>query len=192
MGPRRAITTGSGEVRGLRWREVDMAAKLWTVPGARMKAGKLHRVPLSEPAMAILTALRPQNPEADALVFPGSRVGSALSDMTLSAVVRRMNEAAPDHAMGRLRWCDAEGRAVVPHGFRSSFRDWAGETRSEGREVVERALAHTIKDKAEAAYARSDLLEKRRALMEGWAQHCGRSPATVASLDASRAARAVG
>ena len=115
--------------------------------------------------------------------------------MTLSAVVRRMNEAAEAAASvagrdaGRPRWCDVEGRAVVPHGFRSSFRDWSGETRSEGREVVERALAHTIKDKAEAAYARSDLLEKRRVLMEAWAEHCTRAPATVASLDAARACR---
>jgi len=75
------------------------------------------------------------------------------------------------------RWRDAEGRAIVPHGFRASFRMWAGETRPEGREVVEMALAHTIKDKAEAAYARSDLLEKRRPLMNAWAEQCGQLPA---------------
>jgi hypothetical protein len=90
--------------------------------------------------------------------------------MALSEVVRRMNEGGEQGTPPR--WRDAEGRAVVPHGFRSSFRDWAGETRPEGREVVERALAHTIKDKAEAAYARSDLLEKRRPLMDAWGEHC--------------------
>ena len=94
------------------------------------------------------------------LVFPGGRQGKPLSDMALSEVVRRMNEEGEEGALPR--WRDAEGRAVVPHGFRSTFRDWAGETRPEGREVVEAALAHTMRDKAEAAYARSDLLEKRR------------------------------
>jgi hypothetical protein len=88
-------------------------------------------------------------------------------------------------------WRDHEGRAVVPHGFRSTFRDWAGETRTEGREVVERALAHTIRDKAEAAYARSDLLEKRRPLMEAWGQWCLREPAAaeVRSLAAAHTKR---
>ena len=157
-----------------------------------MKARRLHRVPLSAAAMSILAGLRPERPDADALVFPGALSEAALSDMTLSAVVRRMNEAAALDDAGRVRWADMEGRPVVPHGFRSSFRDWAGETRSEGREVVERALAHTIKDKAEAAYARSDLLEKRRVMMEAWAQHCGRSPVAVASLEAARAARVAG
>ena len=188
----------TGEVRGMQWREVNMDNAIWTVPPARMKARRLHRVPLSDAAFSILATLRPEKPGADALVFPGGRSHAALSDMTLSAVVRRMNGISEVAAIatgqdaGKPRWCDLVGRAVVPHGFRSSFRDWAGETRSEGREVVERALAHTIKDKAEAAYARSDLLEKRRVLMEGWAQHFGRQPATVASLDAGRAARAVG
>lgn len=188
----------TGEVRGMRWREVDIDNAVWTVPAARMKARRLHRVPLSPAALSILAGLRPEKPEADALVFPGGRSDAPLSDMTISAVVRRMNEAAEKAAIaagqdiGKPRWCDLEGRAVVPHGFRSSFRDWAGETRSEGREVVERALAHTIKDKAEAAYARSDLLEKRRVLMDAWAQHCQRQPGSVASLDAARAARAAG
>ena len=198
MALRFTILTASrtGEVRGMRWREVDMDNAVWTVPPARMKARRLHRVPLSGDALAILAQLRPLKPEGDALVLPGGRSEAALSDMTLSAVVRRMNGQAEAAALaggqdaGKPRWCDLEGRAVVPHGFRSSFRDWAGETRSEGREVVERALAHTIKDKAEAAYARSDLLEKRRVLMEAWAQHCGREPAAIASLDAARARRA--
>ncbi len=163
----------TGEVRGMRWREVDLDTKVWTVPGDRMKAGKTHRVPLSPAALAVLETVRPLSKGADDLVFPGGRANRPLSDMSLSEVVRRMNEGAAP------RWRDAEGRPVVPHGFRASFRMWAGETRPEGREVVEMALAHTIKDKAEAAYARSDLLEKRRPLMVAWAEQCGRMPAEV-------------
>ena len=160
----------------MRWREVDLDAKVWMVPGDRMKAGKLHRVPLSPAALTVLNEMRPLMRTPTDLVFPSVRRNVALSDMALSEVVRRMNEAAED---GLPRWQDAEGRAVVPHGFRITFRDWAGETRPEGREVVEAALAHTIRDKAEAAYARSDLLEKRRPLMDAWAEQCARSPADI-------------
>ena len=114
------------------------------------------------------------------LVFPSAaRAGAALSDMTLSAVVRRMNE---DGGGGLPRWRDAEGRPVVPHGFRSTFRDWAGETRPEGREVAEAALAHTVRDKAEAAYARSDLLDRRRGLMDAWGEWCSKTPGAVVPL----------
>ena len=170
----------TGEVRGMRWREVDLDAKVWTVPGERMKAGKTHRVPLSPAALAVLETVRPLSKVATDLVFPTTRKNAPLSDMALSEVVRRMNEGGEPGA--RPRWCDAEGRAVVPHGFRASFRMWAGETRPEGREVVEMALAHSIKDKAEAAYARSDLLEKRRPLMVAWAEQCARLPADVVTL----------
>lgn len=181
----------TGEVRGMTWREVNLDAALWTVPAARMKGRRTHRVPLSAAALEVLHAARPDRPRADALVFPGAD-DAMLSDMTVSAVVRRMNEAAAgDDADAPPRWRDHEGRAVVPHGFRSTFRDWAGETRTEGREVVEHALAHAIKDKAEAAYARSDLLEKRRPLMEAWAEWCLRpaGAAVVRSLDAERTKR---
>ncbi len=170
----------TGEVRGMRWREVDLEGKVWVAPGDRMKSGKTHRVPLSAAALAVLAEMRPLMKNPDDLVFPSPRAGRPLSDMALSEVVRRMNEGSEPGAPPR--WHDAEGRAIVPHGFRSTFRDWAGETRPEGREVVERALAHTIKDKAEAAYARSDLLEKRRPLMEAWAAHCGHAPAEVVTL----------
>ncbi len=179
----------TGEVRGMRWREVDLDTKVWSVPGDRMKAGKLHRVALSPAALAVLAEFRPLMKQSGDLVFPGGRQGKPLSDMALSEVVRRMNEGGEEGAPPR--WRDAEGRAVVPHGFRSSFRDWAGETRPEGREVVEAALAHTVKDKAEAAYARSDLLEKRRPLMDAWADQCARLPADVVAL-AGRARRASG
>ena len=168
----------TGEVRGMRWREVDLGAKVWVVPADRMKAARMHRVPLSPAALAVLAEVQPLKKKADDLVFPSVKQDAPLSDMALSEVVRRMNEGGEEGAAPR--WRDAEGRAVVPHGFRSSFRDWAGETRPEGREVVEAALAHTIKDKAEAAYARSDLLEKRRPLMDAWAEQCALGRAKVA------------
>ncbi len=167
----------TGEVRGMRWQEVNVEAKVWSVPGDRMKAGRLHRVPLSAAALAVLEEARPLMRQYGDLVFPSGQLRKPLSDMALSEVVRRMNEGGEKGAPPR--WRDAEGRAVVPHGFRSTFRDWAGETRPEGREVVEAALAHTIKDKAEAAYARSDLLEKRRPLMDAWAEQCSRIPAEI-------------
>lgn len=164
----------TGEVRGMRWREVDLEAKVWTVPGERMKAGRTHRVPLSPAVLAVLTEVRPLMKSPADLVFPSTRRETPLSDMALSMLVRGL--ACDGQKGGELpRWRDGEGRAVVPHGFRSTFRDWAGETRNDGHDVVEAALAHTIKNKAEAAYARSDLLEKRRCLMNAWAGHCCRA-----------------
>jgi integrase len=126
----------------------------------------------------------PQKTKPSDLVFLSARRSVALSDMALSEVVRRMNEGTKDGA--RPLWSDVEGRAIVPHGFRSTFRDWAGETQDMGQEVAERALAHTIKNKAESAYARSDLLEKRRKLMESWSENCTGIPAPIfagANLD---------
>jgi integrase len=138
----------SGEVRGATWSEFDMEQKAWTVPASRMKAGNEHRVPLSSAALRLLKAL-PRIGGTD-LVFPAPR-GGQLSDMTLSAVLRRM--AVP----------------AVPHGFRSTFRDWAAERTNYPRDAAEMALAHTIGDKVEAAYRRGDLFEKRRAMMAEWA-----------------------
>jgi integrase len=188
-----AILTAArtGEVRGMTWREVDVEAALWTVPRTRMKGRRVHRVPLSAPALDVLRAVRPDRPRMDDRAFPGAD-GAVVADRTVSAVLWRMNAPAEGDDPGAPpRWRDHEGRAVVPHGFRSTFRDWAGETRTEGREVVERALAHTIKDKAEAAYARSDLLEKRRPLMEAWGEWCVRDSgsAEVRSLAAERSRR---
>jgi integrase len=164
----------------MQWREVDVEAKTWTVPGERMKAGRTHRVPLSPAALAVLKQLRPLMKSGSDLVFPSARANVAMSDMALSSVVRRMNGDGKEGTPPRGR--DIEGRAVVPHGFRSSFRDWAGETRNDGRDVVEAALAHIIKDKAEAAYARSDLLDKRRVLMDAWAVQCERKAGEVVAL----------
>ena len=141
----------SGEVRGATWGEVDLAGAIWTVPAARMKGGREHRVPLSKPALKLLKALA--QGEAQDLVFPGQR--GPLSDMSLTAVLRRMEIAA------------------TAHGFRSTFRDWAAERTTYPNEVAEMALAHTIGDKVEAAYRRGDLLEKRAALMRDWAKFLG-------------------
>jgi integrase len=159
----------SGEVRGATWAEIDMAAKLWTVPEGRMKAGKEHRIPLSKQAVELLSAL----PRVGDLVFPGSKMEKPLSDMSLTAVLRRM-----------------ERGDLTAHGFRSTFRDWAAESavgHSFGREAAEHALAHKLPDKVEAAYRRSDLLDRRAGLMQGWADACS-TPSTSATVVPLRAA----
>ncbi len=139
----------SGETRGMTWGEIDLTNATWAVPAQRMKAGKGHRVPLSKAAIAFLG---PRGNDT-ALVFESqAKPGKPISDMSMTALLRRM------------KYDD-----ITVHGFRSTFRDWAGETTSFPREVIEAALAHGIKDKAEAAYARSDLFDKRRLLMEAWA-----------------------
>jgi integrase len=152
----------SSEVLGARWGEVDLAAAVWTVPKGRMKAGKEHRVPLAPAAVALLRGLLPLRREDDpaALVFPGQRTGRPLSVIAMAMALRRMGRGD-----------------ITVHGFRSSFRDWAGETTAHPREVVEAALAHRLGDKAEQAYARGDLFQKRRRLMEDWAEFCARAPA---------------
>ncbi len=142
----------SGEVRGLTRGEIDREAKVWTVPASRMKAGREHRVALSDAARGLLPKPLPE--DATALLFPAPR-GGQLSDMTLTAVMRRMQVNA------------------VPHGFRSTFRDWCAERTDFPREVAEMALAHAIGDKVEAAYRRGDLFGKRQQLMALWATHCG-------------------
>lgn len=172
----------SGEVLGARWREFDLDAGLWTIPAARMKAGREHRVPLSAPALAVLAGMLDSRPagDADPLVFPGAQKGKPLSSMAMMMVLRRMNTARAGQAP---RWRDpVTGEAVTPHGFRSTFRDWAGETTAHPREVVEHALAHRLGDRVEQAYARGDLFAKRRRLMDEWAAFCGRPPAGVVPL----------
>jgi integrase len=137
----------SGEVRGAVWSELDLAAALWIVPAQRMKSGREHRVPLSKPAVTLLRTLPKGKP--DDSVFPGLR--GPLSDMSLTAVLRRMNVDA------------------TAHGFRSTFRDWASEHTNHTSEVAEMALAHAVGDKVEAAYRRGNLFEKRVLLMSDWA-----------------------
>lgn len=141
----------SGEVRGANWGEIDLRQRLWTIDGARMKAGREHRVPLSDAAMKVLEAL-PKG-AADEPVFVAA-LGGRLSDMTLAAVLRRMKVDA------------------VPHGFRSTFRDWVAERTQYPNEVAEMALAHAVGNKVEAAYRRGDLFEKRVSMMRDWATFC--------------------
>lgn len=146
----------TSEALGATWREMDLDRAVWTVPGARMKAGREHRVPLSAGALALLAEMGQAGMEPDAFVFPGSGKSGHLSNMTLMALLRRMER--PD---------------LTVHGFRSTFRDWAAEETSHPREVAEMALAHALKDKTEAAYRRGDLFAKRAALMAEWAAFCG-------------------
>jgi integrase len=140
----------SGEVRGAQWNEIDLTKKIWVVPAERMKAKREHRVPLSMQAVALLKSL--PSKKAGNLVFPGRKPTMKLSDMALTTVMRRMEIAA------------------VPHGLRSSFRDWVGEETAYPREVAELALAHTVGNAVEAAYRRGDLFEKRRLMMQEWAK----------------------
>lgn len=142
----------SGEVRGATWQEIDLEVKAWVIPKQRMKSGREHRVPLSDAAVALLKAL-PRFNDCE-MLFPGSK-GKPLSDMSLTAVMRRMEVDA------------------VPHGFRSSFRDWAGDHTEYPRDLAETALAHKLESKVEAAYRRSDALERRREMMNAWAKFCG-------------------
>ncbi|WP_313147891.1 tyrosine-type recombinase/integrase, partial [Diaphorobacter nitroreducens] len=140
----------SGEVRGMVWDEVDLDAGLWVIPAERMKAKKEHRVPLPRQAVELLRT-QPREPLVEH-VFPSNRKGP-LSDMAFTALMRRHDLRA------------------VPHGFRSTFRDWAGEMTHHPRDAVELCLAHTIDTKTEAAYRRADMLAKRATIMQDWADY---------------------
>ncbi len=144
----------SGEVRGALWSEIDLTERTWTIPAERMKADVEHIVPLSDAALHVLRRARVHKEDGNDLVFPGTRHGKPMSDMTLTKICR-----------------DAEIDAV-PHGFRSSFRDWVSEETDFDRDVAEMALAHTIANPVEAAYRRGKLLQKRRKLMNLWAEYC--------------------
>lgn len=147
----------SGEAREMTWSEIDLKTKVWTIPAIRMKAKLAHRVPLSTRAVEILKVQKKLHAEAE-LVFPAPR-GGVLSDMVLTGFLRDQKASSSN-----------KDRVATAHGFRSSFRDWASEHGYAG-DLAERALAHTIQNKAEAAYHRTDLLEQRRAMMEDWARH---------------------
>ena len=155
----------SGEVRGAVWSEIDLERAIWIIPAERMKMGKDHRVPLTAPALALLKSL-PTLGGTD-LVFPSSK-GGQLSDMTLSATMRRLHEA--DVAAERPGFLDrVSKRPAVPHGLRSTFRDWAAERTQYPGDMAEVALAHRISNVVEAAYRRGDMIEKRRRMMADWA-----------------------
>jgi integrase len=142
----------TGEVIGARWEEIDLDGALWTVPPGRMKAGREHRVPLSDRALSVLKTI----PREGDFVFLGARKERSLSNMAMLELVRGMR-----------------GKGATVHGFRSTFRDWAAEQTSYPNEMCEIALAHTVSDKTEAAYRRGDMMEKRRQLMSDWASYCG-------------------
>jgi integrase len=157
-----AILTAArtGEVLGARWDEMDLENEVWTIPASRMKSHREHRVPLSEPALAILKAVKGDD-GSRVYVFPGEK-RPTLSNMALLMLLRRMGRGD-----------------LTAHGFRSAFRDWAGNETSFQREVAEAALAHVIGDNAEQAYRRSDALAKRRKLMDTWAAYCERGTRNV-------------
>lgn len=148
----------SGEVLGATWKEIDLENKLWIVPAERMKAGREQRVPLVDRVIEILKGMAKLRKDDDpsAFVFPGSGNKEPLSNMSMTMLMRRME------------------REETVHGFRSSFRDWAGETTSFPREIAEAALAHIVGDATERAYRRGDALEKRRKLMSSWAIYCSK------------------
>jgi integrase len=146
----------TGEVRGARWQEIDLTTKVWSISADRMKAGKEHRVPLCDQAVKIINSMK-SNRNPDEFVFHGWKAGTGLSDGAMLALLRKM-DVGP----------------YTPHGFRSTFRDWAAEEAHQfSNETVELALAHTIKNKAEAAYRRGDQLERRRDLMADWSEYIG-------------------
>lgn len=148
--------TRTSEVLRTEWPEIDLENATWTIPADRMKARREHRVPLSTQAISLLADL--PRVQGNPYIFPGARLGRPLSNMALLQLMRGMG-----HGVG------GERGDYVPHGFRSSFRDWTGEVTSYPRDVAEMALAHTIENKVEAAYRRGDLFEKRRAMMQDWA-----------------------
>jgi integrase len=151
--------TRTNETIGAKWGEIDLAAKVWTIPAARMKMDRPHRVPLSDRAVAILSNLPRDGDDADDYVFPGAREGKPLSNMAMLELVRGML-----------------GKGHTVHGFRSSFRDWCKEQTNYPREIAELALAHSVADKSEAAYSRGDALDKRRPLMRDWSTFCATKP----------------
>ena len=150
----------SGEVRGMRWSELE--GDVWTVPGLRTKTGRDHRVPVSGRALEVLVEAR-ERTGGEGLVFPARR-GGIMSDMTISKLVKQ------------------RGIEAVPHGFRSSFRDWAAERTNIPREIAEHALAHVVGDAAELAYRRTDYFDKRRALMTAWSRYLDSTPARVVAI----------
>ena len=155
----------TGEAIGARWDEIDFTTGVWSIPDSRMKAGQAHEVPLSGRVLELLASL----PRSGVYVFPGVRAGCSLSKNAMLELLSKMK-------------CKG-----TVHGFRSTFRDWAGDRTHFARDVIEHALAHQIKDKAEAAYRRTAALEKRRKLMEAWAQFCS-APATGANVTTLRRA----
>ena len=151
----------TSEVIGAKWNEINLNEKVWIIPAERMKAGKVHRVPLSGPALAILEKIKPEGEANDGFVFSGGKRGKPLSNMAMAMTLRRMDRGD-----------------LTVHGFRSTFRDWAAERTNFPSEIAEMALAHAVGGKVEAAYRRGDLFDRRRRIMAEWAKFCGTSQTT--------------
>lgn len=167
------VALRTNEVLGASWSEFDMVANVWTVPAERMKAKKEHRVPLSTAVLELLATI----PKADSgYLFEGRTAGKPASNMIMLMKVRRMDAAK--HEQDCIGWRDDKQQVITPHGFRSTFRDWAAENTPFENIVVEQALAHTIGNAVEAAYRRGDLLERRRELMETWGEYVTRPSAS--------------
>jgi integrase len=162
----------SGETRFARWSEFDLLDKTWTVPAERMKGGRLHRQPLCSRTLVILKGMQADRRAGDGFVFPRNETGQPLPDPPFRGLLQRMGRGRGD---------------LTVHGFRSSFRDWAAERTNFPSEVAEMALAHVVGSKVEAAYRRGDLFDKRRRLMEAWAEYCAKAPAEKGSVIALRA-----
>jgi integrase len=142
----------TAEILGARWEEIDLNAKVWRIPAARMKAGREHTIPLSSQSLALLQTLKR---DSSGLLFPGTIAGQPINHDAMRWLLKEM-----------------DGGKLTVHGFRSTFRDWAGDRTNYPRDVIEHALAHRLPDRVEAAYRRTTALEKRRKLMEAWAQYC--------------------
>ena len=154
-----------------RWTELDLLDKTWTVPAGRMKAGREHRVPLSARALAILEEMQAHRHADDGFVFPGGKAGKPLSNMAFLMLLRRMDRGD-----------------LTAHGFRATFKTWASERTSFQNEIVEAALAHIVGSKVEQAYRRGDMFEKRRRLMDAWAEFCGKPVSQSAVVPLLRSA----
>ncbi|WP_333668309.1 site-specific integrase, partial [Acinetobacter guillouiae] len=160
----------SGEIFGATWQEIDFKNKVWTIPKERMKAEKEHRVPLSEPAIELLKSIQADT-QSQGYIFPAPRGGGMLSDMSLTALIKRMHEQR--YKENGLGYIDSkQNRVITTHGFRSTFRDWSADKTDYPREVCEHVLAHKLPDEVEAAYLRGAYLEKRKGLMTDWAMFC--------------------
>jgi integrase len=169
----------TSETIGARWSEFNLAEQVWTVPANRIKGEREHRVPLTGHVVATLQGLPRE--EGNPFVFIG-QAGTGLSNNAMAALLQRMNEE--NKKAGRPLYVDPKqnNRPIVPHGFRSAFRDWAAERTNFPNFVVEMALAHTVGDKVEGGYRRTDLYDKRRKLMEAWATYCATPAASSAKV----------
>ena len=162
----------SGEIFGAKWQEIDFKNQVWIIPKERMKAEKEHRVPLSKEAIALLESIQ-INTESQGYIFPAPRGGGMLSDMSLTALIKRMHEQKlKENGLGYID--PKQNRVITTHGFRSTFRDWSADKTNYPREVCEHVLANKLPDEVEAAYLRGAYLEKRKGLMNEWAEFCNK------------------